>query len=436
MKKLYKSVIVFICTFVFLLASGCTFINYSGNKNGSTVGATDLPNSLVAAESVVVKESNSEERVKLDLADAYEKVERTAVAIEIKTTYQTTQGKTETATSYGSGVIVDITDEGRAEDEYYVLTCHHVISSGGTITVYLLDENLNDYMDSDYNEEYALTGKIGNEVYSGNSVTLVGSDKDSDVAVLKLDLSNTKINAENIEEAEVPPSDYKLRAGESVFAIGNPTGSLPSTVSSGYISHLNRETVVGDVGYMTLNQINVDIYHGNSGGGLYNYYGELVGLTNAGSDEDSGINYAICLSNSDEKTEDTGFKTIAEQLVATATGTNYGYITGRWQLGINVSADNYGNVQVSSIDESENAYKSGLRKSDYVVSIWAEEETKEEIGSVSEFSYAVYGLKKTHKLGDSFTIGIARYSNGNRFLTESTIVISLKEQYIFCNTGN
>ncbi len=432
MKKIYKSIVVFICTFVFLLASGCTFINLDNDNDKAVTG--DLPNSLAAVEtkSVVVKENDSVERTKLDLADAYEKVKRTAVAIEMNTT----QGKTETATSYGSGVIVNITDEGRAEDEYYVLTCHHVISSGGTITVYLLDENSNDYMDSDYNEEYALTGEIGNKVYSGNSVTLVGSDKDSDVAVLKLDLSNTKINAENIEEAEVLPSDYKLRAGESVFAIGNPTGSLPSTVSAGYISHLNRETVVGDVGYMTLNQINVDIYHGNSGGGLYNYYGELVGLTNAGSDENSGINYAICLSNSDDKAEDTGIKTIAEQLVATATNNNYGYITGRWQLGINVSANNYGNVYISSIDESENAFKSGLRKSDYVLSIWAEEETKEEIGSVSEFFYAVYGLKKTHKLGDSFTIGIARYSNGNRYLTESTIVIYLTEQYIFCNTGN
>lgn len=429
MKKLYKSIIVFICTFVFLLASGCTFINYSGNKNGSTVGTTDLPNSLVVAESVVVKE-NTNERVKLDLADAYEKVERTAVAIKMATTYQTTQGTTETALSYGSGVIVNITDDGRAEDEYYVLTCHHVISSGGTITVYLLDENLNDYMDSDYNGKYALEGEIGKEIYD-NAVTLVGSDKDSDVAVLKLDLSKTEIDAENIVEAEVPPSDYKLHAGESVFAIGNPTGGLPSTVSAGYISHLNREAIIGDVGYMTLNQINVDIYHGNSGGGLYNYYGELVGLTNAGSDENSGINYAICLSNSDEKTEDTGFKTIAEQLVATATEENYGYITGRWQLGINVSADNYGNVYVSSIDESENAYSSGLRKSDYILSIGA----KEEISSVSEFSYAVYGLKKTHKLGDDFTIGIARYSNSNRFLTESTIVISLTKQYIFCNTS-
>ena len=146
----------------------------------------------------------------------------------------------------GSGVIIS--------ENGYIITNHHVIDGARTITVRLTD---------------------GSEF----SAKLVGSDADTDIAVLK-------IQATGLSYA-VMGSSASLVVGQEVVAIGNPLGSLGGTVTDGIISALDR-TVVVDGHKMTLMQTNAAINPGNSGGGLFNRAGELIGIVNA-KQADTGI---------------------------------------------------------------------------------------------------------------------------------------------------
>ena len=157
--------------------------------------------------------------------------------------------------SLGSGVIVD-------EQRGYVLTNHHVIANADEITVTLYD---------------------GREL----KANLVGSDDDTDVAVLK-------VEARNLTAAPLADSD-KLRVGDFVVAIGNPF-SLGHTVTSGIVSGLGRQGL-GIEQYENFIQTDAAINPGNSGGALVNLRGELVGINTAivspGGSGNIGIGFAI-----------------------------------------------------------------------------------------------------------------------------------------------
>ena len=146
----------------------------------------------------------------------------------------------------GSGVI--ITENG------YIITNHHVIVGAREITVRLTDGS-----------EFA--------------ATVIGSDADRDIALLK-------INAKGLAFAKMG-SSAKLSVGQEVIAIGNPLGSLGGTVTDGIISALDRSvTIEGHT--MTLMQTNAAINPGNSGGGLFDMSGQLIGIVNA-KESDTGI---------------------------------------------------------------------------------------------------------------------------------------------------
>ncbi|MDR9436400.1 MAG: DegQ family serine endoprotease [Thiohalophilus sp.] len=156
--------------------------------------------------------------------------------------------------SLGSGVIVDA-------DKGYILTNNHVIEHADQIKVTLRDGN-------SYDAE------------------LIGTDPDSDVAVIKID-------ADNLTAAPLADSD-SLRVGDFVVAIGNPFG-LGQTVTSGIVSALDRSGL-GIQGYEDFIQTDASINPGNSGGALVNLNGELVGINNAifsRSGGNIGIGFAI-----------------------------------------------------------------------------------------------------------------------------------------------
>ena len=156
--------------------------------------------------------------------------------------------------SLGSGVIVDA-------ERGLVLTNNHVIANADQITVNLRDGR-------DFKAE------------------LVGSDPDSDVAVVK-------IKAPNLAALKLADSD-KLRVGDFVVAIGNPFG-LGQTVTSGIVSALARSGL-GITGYDDLIQTDASINPGNSGGALVNLRGELIGINTAiysQSGGNIGIGFAI-----------------------------------------------------------------------------------------------------------------------------------------------
>jgi serine protease Do/serine protease DegQ len=156
--------------------------------------------------------------------------------------------------SLGSGVVID-------GNNGYIITNHHVIDKADEISV-----NLHD----------------GRTL----KATLIGSDPETDIAVLKV---------ENGELAALPMSDSdKLRVGDFVVAIGNPFG-LGQTVTSGIVSALGRSGL-GIEGYEDFIQTDASINPGNSGGALVNLRGELVGINTAilsKSGGNVGIGFAI-----------------------------------------------------------------------------------------------------------------------------------------------
>lgn len=182
-------------------------------------------------------------------------------------------------TGAGSGVIVS--------EDGYIVTNSHVISEARSITVRLTNGS-----------EY--------------TATVSGMDFKTDLAVLK-------ISAVGLTPAVFGDSST-LVVGDTTIVIGNPLGELGGTVTSGIVSALDREiTVDGET--MFLLQTDAAVNPGNSGGGLFNLYGELVGVVNAKSSGSGveGLGFAIPMNIA---------KTVIEELSAN------GYVRGRLTTGL------------------------------------------------------------------------------------------------------
>jgi len=157
-----------------------------------------------------------------------------------------------TRTSLGSGVII--------RREGYVLTNLHVVVRAARITLTLADQR-----------EF--------------EARLVGSDADSDLAVLKVD-SDEKLPAVEVG------SSRDLMIGETVIAIGNPFG-LSHTVTTGVVSAIGRSLRAEQHTIYDLIQTDASINPGNSGGPLVNIAGELIGINTAIYQGAEGIGFAI-----------------------------------------------------------------------------------------------------------------------------------------------
>jgi len=154
----------------------------------------------------------------------------------------------------GSGVIVS--------SDGYILTNNHVVENADEIKV-------------DFSDDRTLTAK------------LVGTDKPSDLALLK-------VNASDLHPIAIGNSDA-VKVGDVVLAVGNPLG-VGQTVTMGIISAKGRSTGVGDGSYEDFLQTDAPINHGNSGGALVNTKGELVGINSqilSSNDGNIGIGFAI-----------------------------------------------------------------------------------------------------------------------------------------------
>jgi serine protease Do len=253
------------------------------------------------------------------------------------------------------------------------MTCAHVVSGATTITVTIGDDNY--------------------------TATVVGQDSDSDIAVLKIDASG-------LTPAVMGDSDA-LAVGEEVVAVGNPLGLLGGTVTNGIISALNRNVSV-EGKKMNLIQTNASVSPGNSGGGLFNMAGELVGIVNAkSSDSDAeGLGFAIPVNTAMQ---------IAQDLLEN------GYVTGRPALGVSVYAvtdastaqqlgvSSYG-VYIIVVEEGSGAEQAGLQAGDRIVSV-----DGTEITSTTDLTNVV----QAHAVGDTLSVTVAR--NGQVLTCEVTL---------------
>lgn len=159
----------------------------------------------------------------------------------------------------GSGVIVKYD---KSKKVAYILTNVHVVEDAVRVTV-----------------------KISKEIYK--KAEIVGMDKKTDVAVLKIDASDIPDIENRI--AKLGDSD-KLRVGQLVIAIGNPLG-LERTVTVGVVSALRRS--LGVTQYENFIQTDAAINPGNSGGPLVNTDGEVVGINTAIIANAQGLGFAI-----------------------------------------------------------------------------------------------------------------------------------------------
>ena len=184
-----------------------------------------------------------------------------AITTEQMSSSQTWFGGYYVQSGAGSGVIIS--------QDGYILTCAHVVSGATSVKVQLNGSD----------ESY--------------DATVVGQDSTSDIAVLKID-------ATGLTPAVIGDSDA-LAVGEVAVAVGNPLGTLSNTVTDGIVSALNRQVTVQN-NDMTLIQTDASISPCNSGGGLFNASGELIGIVNAKSSysEAEGIGFAIPINTAME----------------------------------------------------------------------------------------------------------------------------------------
>ena len=275
----------------------------ASNNNGSST-STRKPAETAPGASVIAP--NTDEYISI-FREVANKCLKTVVEIYVKTS--STSGA-------GSGVIYD--------PNGYIVTNYHVANETCTsITVILYDG-------SQYKAQY------------------IYGDELADLAVIKIEKTDC-------DYAVFGNSD-QLTYGDMVLAIGNPQG-LGLSVTNGIISRPGESVTLGDA-TMTLLRTSAAINSGNSGGGLFNLNGELIGIVNAklASSSIDNIGYAIPSS--------TVVKCINDLK-------DYGYITGRARLGVTVETKQYTSwpyqytlLQVKEISENGSAANSDLRVGD------------------------------------------------------------------------
>lgn len=260
--------------------------------------------------------------------------------------------------SVGTGVIMS--------EDGYIVTNHHVIEGATSILV---------------------RTRSGDEY----SAELIGSDEQSDLAVLKIDASGL-IPA-------VLGDSTKLEVGDLAVVIGNPLGELGGTVTSGIISALDREVSI-DGQMMTLMQTDAAVNPGNSGGGLFDANGDLVGIINAKSSGDNveGLGFAIPISNATD---------IIDELIAN------GEVTSRPTLGVSLydvtdrntaaqlGVDSTG-VYIVQIVQGGSADRAGLQTGDRIISV-----DGTEVNSTEEVRAAL----NEHSTGEQMNMEIERDGN-------------------------
>ena len=274
-------------------------------------------------------------------------------------------GYQSTSAASGSGFIIS--------DDGYILTNFHVIEDSDSISV---------------------------SMYNGDSyeADLIGYDESNDIAVLKID-------AEGLSQVILGDSD-NLNVGDSVIAIGNPLGELTFTLTSGAISAKDREVTLSGNVTMNLLQTDCAINSGNSGGALFNLYGEVIGVTNA--------KYSSS-SSSEASIDNIGFAipinpimSIVESII------EKGYISkpyiGISVLDVSEETQQYGipaGAAIQAVTEDGPAVQAGLQKGDVITAVDGIAMTSKELGSyIGEASVGQEMVFSIYRQGENLEITV------------------------------
>lgn len=348
---LKSNLIVFCMTVLFALTIGFAVGSISKESAGNTNSNNEIYSNIIKTV------AGSSESSELSIRDIAKLTENSVVEITTESVVRGSRLGQYVTEGAGSGVVI--------ASDGYIVTNNHVIEDANKILVKLKNGDI-------------LEAEI------------VGRSSESDIAVIK-------VEALDLQPVVLGDSE-RLMVGDTAVVVGNPLGS-GSTVTNGIISALDREIDLGD-SVMNLLQTNAAVNPGNSGGGLFNGSGELVGIVVAKSagEDIEGIGFAIPIN--DIKDTISEIKT-------------YGYIRGRVQLGVNLleidnvwdammyRLDSLG-VYVKSVEDKSDAEKAGIKSGDRIDTINGKnvdsaDDVKKEISSRSPGDKIVLGISRNGK---------------------------------------
>ncbi len=293
-------------------------------------------------------------------SSVYDMACQQVVGISSEITYSNFFGMTSSAAVSGSGFIVS--------SDGYILTNYHVIENAyeGSFDINVMTHDGTKYI-----------------------ATVVGTEKDNDIAVLKID-------AEGLNPVTFGDSD-ELAVGDTVYAVGNPLGELEFSMTTGHVSAKDRAiTTEENSSPITMFQIDAAVNSGNSGGPVYNDQGQVVGIVTAkySSTGVEGIGFAIPANDA---------VSIANDLITK------GYVTGKAYMGVEID-NRYNSMYSQYYDMPVGAYvggvtsgscadKAGIEKGDIITKI-----DGEEITSYTDLKNAI----SNHSAGDTVEIELYR----------------------------
>lgn len=352
----------------------------SSSSTDSTVSAPSTTlstsNTATAAPLDESKINDSTNSTLLNAEELYEKVKNTIVLVY---NYQRQTGYAEPV-KYGSGSGVVFTSDG------YVITNEHVVEGADKMTVVAPD-----YKNPENTKEY--------------EATVVGSDTYSDLAVLKISRDDP------FEYATLGDSDT-VRVGQDICVLGNPK-QLLNSLTKGIVSGLGRASASNSAYGTSTIQIDAAINSGNSGGGLFDMYGNVIGI----------VDYKL-VSNSQASIDNIGFAiTINEAKPVINDLMTKGYVTNRPGLGINgeeiseysayMQGLESGGVYVTYISEDMPVAKSGLKVGDIISKV-----NGTAVSSVTDIQNIIAELN----IGDTVELTVYRAGATGRYTTKKISV--------------
>ena len=259
----------------------------------------------------------------------------------------------------GSGIIV-----GENDDELLIATNNHVVSGATTLNVCFMGSDV--VSAEQETAETAADDSADINVEDAVSAKIKGTDESNDLAVIavaKADIPQDTLS--EIKIAQLDTSD-DLEVGEQVVAIGNALG-YGQSVTSGWISALNRTISTDDMTGSGLIQTDAAINPGNSGGALLNMKGEVIGINSAkfASNAVEGMGYAIPISKAQPILEDLMSRETRDK-VDSSEASYLGINPLDLSAEVTAMFDMPEGVFVSSVSTGEAADNAGIRKGDII----------------------------------------------------------------------
>ena len=349
-----------------VISAVCGFGGAILAQNSSRTGKTTVQQSNRTAATVSVKKVDGQ--TLMTPSEVYASTVNSVVSINCSAVSTNIFGQQTESASSGSGFIY--TADG------YIVTNQHVVANASSINVTL---------------------------YNGDTypATLVGSDSDYDVAVLKIDAKDLP--------AVTLGSSTDVNVGDTVMAIGNPLGELTFSMSQGIVSCVNRAINVEGTPFNMI-QVDASINPGNSGGPLMNLYGEVVGIVSAkyssyANTTVEGLGFAIPIND---------VQSIIKDIIENGSVGNKAYMaitagTMTQQMAAQYKINATEGVFVYSVEDGGAGDKAGLKLGDVITKL-----NDTQITSMEDLSAA----KKGFKAGDTVTLTVLR--DGQEITTQLT----------------